>query len=330
MTEPALLQVQGLHKHFPQGGFGKKTRVLRAVDDVSFSVGRGETLALVGESGSGKSTLGRAVLRLLEPTAGRVTFDGQDMGALAGSALRTLRRHLQVIFQDPAGSLNPRMRVLDLIAEPLDVHGLVATRDERQEIVGRLLTRVGLPPESMRRYPHEFSGGQRQRIGIARALASGPSLIVADEPVSALDVSIQAQVVNLLADLQRKDGISYLFISHDLRVVRHLAHRVAVLYLGRLVELGPTQPLFFAPAHPYTRALLSAVPEIDSTKRKLRVLLDGDPPSPMDPPKGCAFHPRCPIYARLSDPRCRTDRPALAPWSADSDHLAACHHAGQI
>jgi oligopeptide/dipeptide ABC transporter ATP-binding protein len=333
MSEPVtpLLEARGISKVFIERSFRGGKRPLHAVADVSFAIAAGETLALVGESGCGKSTLGRAVLRLSEPTAGELRFEGRDLLRLAGSELRAVRKRLQIIFQDPMGSLNPRMRVEDVVAEPLDVHRLAGNREERRGRVEALLARVGLGPEMLTRYPHEFSGGQRQRIGIARALASRPALIVADEPVSALDVSVQAQIVNLLADLQAQEGLAYLFISHDLRVVRYLAHRVAVMYLGRIVELGPVAEIFLRPAHPYTRALLAAVPTADPARRRLRVLLEGDPPSPLDPPSGCAFHPRCPVYAQVKDPRCRTERPALAAFEgAPPLHVAACHYAGDV
>jgi peptide/nickel transport system ATP-binding protein len=331
-SAPKLLEVVGLAKHFFLGGGlqGGPRRVVRAVEDVSFDLDRGETLALVGESGSGKSTLGRAILRLHEPTAGAIRFRGQDLLALGGADLRRARRRLQIVFQDPTASLNPRQRVEDIVAEPLDVHGLARGRGERRERVRALLAAVGLPGEAARRFPHEFSGGQRQRLGIARALASEPDLVVADEPVSALDVSIQTQIVNLLADLQAEKGLAYLFVSHDLRVVRYLARRVAVMYLGRLVELGPVGAVFTRPAHPYTRALLSAVPAPDPARKRLRILLDGDPPSPLSPPPGCAFHPRCPVFAQTKDPRCAGERPALATFAgAPAGHTAACHFAGK-
>jgi oligopeptide/dipeptide ABC transporter ATP-binding protein len=328
VSEP-LLEARDLVKTFVQRGLGAR-QLVQAVAGVSFTVGRGETLALVGESGCGKSTLGRAVLRLHEPTSGALRFDGVDLLAARGAALRGLRRRMQIVFQDPMASLNPRMQVADIVAEPLVVHRL-GDRAARRARVTALLAKVGLTPESMERYPHEFSGGQRQRIGIARALASGPELLVADEPVSALDVSVQAQIVNLLADLQAAERLSYLFISHDLRVVRYLAHRVAVMYLGRIVELGPVAAIFARPAHPYTRALLAAVPAADPAHRRLRVLLDGDPPSPLAPPPGCAFHPRCPIYAQKRDPRCRELRPELATFAGGAAaHTAACHFAGSI
>ncbi len=331
-TQAPLFAVEGLSKTFAaRTGLGGAARTVKAVAEVSLAIAPGETLALVGESGCGKSTLGRTMLRLYEPTAGRIAFEGRDFGALKGAGLRAARRRLQIVFQDPMGSLNPRMRVVDIVAEPLDVHGLVKKgRSERLDRVAALLQRVGLRPEAAQRFPHEFSGGQRQRIGIARALASDPALIVADEPVSALDVSVQAQIVNLFAELQASLAVSYVFISHDLRVVRYLAHRVAVMYLGRIVETGPVAALFAHPAHPYTRALFAAVPTADPERKKLRVLLEGDPPSPLDPPSGCAFHPRCPVYAVKRDERCRQERPALLPVpNLDPAQSAACHYAGQ-
>jgi peptide/nickel transport system ATP-binding protein len=328
-AEP-LLAVRDLVKHYRQGrGAGAGRGVVHAIDGVSFAIAAGETLGLVGESGSGKTTLGRAVLQLVEPTSGSIRFDGVELTRLPSRRLRAARRHMQMIFQDPVGSLNPRMRLLDIVAEPLDVHGLAGTAAERRARVEALLGRVGLGPDALDRRPHQLSGGQRQRVGIARALASEPKLVVADEPISALDVSIQAQIVNLLGDLQAQQGLAFLFISHDLRVVRHLAHRVAVMYLGTLVETAPVAALFAAPAHPYTRALLAAIPAADPARRRLRVALEGDPPSPLAPPAGCRFHPRCPIYAARRDPRCATEPPALATFPAAADgHLAACHYAG--
>jgi oligopeptide/dipeptide ABC transporter ATP-binding protein len=329
-AERPILRVDGLVKHFFQGGGLRGPRsVVHAIDNVSFTIATGETLALVGESGSGKTTLGRTVLRLHEPTAGAITFEGTDLRALARKPLRAMRRHMQMIFQDPVGSLNPRMTVEDIVAEPLDIHALADSRAERRARVTALLERVGLRPDALERRPHEFSGGQRQRIGIARALASRPKLVVADEPISALDVSIQAQIVNLLGDLQAADRLSFLFISHDLKVVRHLAHRVAVMYLGEIVETAPVRALYGAPSHPYTRALLSAIPSVDPARKRLRVVLEGDPPSPLAPPPGCRFHPRCPIYAAVKDPRCVDVAPPLAPFAgADGGHAAACHYAG--
>ncbi len=323
-TPPPLLDVRDLAVHFPlRGGLlGRRRGAVRAVDGVSFAIAPGETLALVGESGSGKTTLGRAILRLVEPTSGRVTFEGTDVLALRGEALRRLRRRMQVVFQDPYGSLNPRMTVGAAIREGLVVHGL-AGGAEADRRVARLLEEVGLRPEHAARLPHEFSGGQRQRIGIARALAVEPAFVVCDEPVSALDVGVQAQVVNLLRDLQRRRGLAYLFIAHDLAVVAHMADRVAVMYLGRLVELAPRAALFAVPRMPYTQALLSAVPVPDPVQRRPRIVLGGDPPSPADPPRGCAFHPRC--FHPRKDARCEAERPALREVAPG--HWVGCHHA---
>jgi oligopeptide/dipeptide ABC transporter ATP-binding protein len=318
----ALLAVRDLVKHYTAGGlFARGAPPVRAVDGVSFDVGRGETLALVGESGCGKSSVGRTVLRLQEPTGGEARFDGVDVFGLDRTALRRLRRRMQIIFQDPYGSLNPRMTIGAAIAEGIEIHRL-ATGPEVGRRVGALLEEVGLDPGYGRRYPHEFSGGQRQRIGIARALAVEPSFIVCDEPVSALDVSVQAQVLNLLADLQRDRGLSYLFIAHDLAVVRQIAQRAAVMYLGRIVEAGPTEALLAGPRHPYTVALLSAVPEPDPSRRRSRIILSGDLPSPSNPPPGCPFHTRCFHPAR--NERCRTEVPMLRPVGATT---AACHYA---
>jgi oligopeptide/dipeptide ABC transporter ATP-binding protein len=317
-----LLVVRDLVKHYQAGGlFGRTVPPVRAVEGVSFDVGSGETLGLVGESGCGKSTVGRTILRLQEPTSGRASFDGVDVFGLERAALRALRRRMQIIFQDPYSSLNPRMTVGAAVAEGIEIHRLAA----RSEIAGRveaLLAEVGLDPSYAARYPHEFSGGQRQRIGIARALAVEPTFIVCDEPVSALDVSVQAQVLNLLGDLQRKRGLSYLFIAHDLAVVRQIAHRVAVMYLGHIVETAPTETLLSAPRHPYTVALLSAVPEPDPARRKSRIVLTGDLPSPSNPPPGCTFHTRC-FHPDRSE-RCRTEVPPLRPVAGS---LVACHYA---
>jgi len=285
-----LVRVRGLFKHFPIEG---SEDVVRAVDGVTFEIRRGETLGLVGESGCGKSTAGRCLLRLIEPTRGEIEFEDRDVLAMSGGELRRLRREMQIIFQDPYASLNPRMKVRDIVSEPLVIHGL-GDRAERRERVAELLRKVGLDPDYMNRYPHEFSGGQRQRIGIARALAVNPKLIVADEPVSALDVSVQAQVINLLEDLQKEFSLTYLFISHGLAVVEHISDRVAVMYLGRIVEVATARELYANPLHPYTRALLSAIPVPDPTRKRERIVLKGDVPTPINPPAGCRFHTRCP------------------------------------
>jgi oligopeptide transport system ATP-binding protein len=320
--DDALLTVHDLKKHFPlRRGLrlGKANKVL-AVDGVSFDIAAGETLGLVGESGCGKSTTGRVILRLIEPTAGDVSFTGQNLLTLRGKALRSLRKEMQIIFQDPYASLNPYKTVQQTLGEVMDVHGLYRGAPRRQRLV-ELLQRVGLGPEHMQRYPHEFSGGQRQRIGIARALAVEPRLIVCDEPVSALDVSIQAQIINLLARLQRELHLSYLFIAHDLSVVKHISTRVAVMYLGRIVEIAPKRQLYAAPKHPYTEALLSAVPIPDPAVQRPRILLEGDPPSPISPPSGCHFHPRCPKRV----PECGEVVPQLLPVPGEPDHRVACH-----
>jgi oligopeptide/dipeptide ABC transporter ATP-binding protein len=317
-----LLQVRDLVKHYESGGlFRRDAPPVRAVQGVSFDIARGETLALVGESGCGKSSVGRTILRLQEPTGGSAVFEGTDLFALDRAALRKLRRRMQIIFQDPYSSLNPRMTVGAAIAEGIEIHRLASGKDVARR-VGALLEEVGLDPAYARRYPHEFSGGQRQRIGIARALAVEPSFIVCDEPVSALDVSVQAQVLNLLADLQRERGLSYLFIAHDLAVVRQIASRVAVMYLGRIVEEGPTEALLREPRHPYTVALLSAVPEPDPARQRSRIVLGGEPPSPSRPPPGCPFHPRC--FHPLRSERCRAELPPLRPVGTTA---AACHYA---
>jgi oligopeptide/dipeptide ABC transporter ATP-binding protein len=318
----SLLQVRNLVKHYHAGGlFRAAEPPVRAVEGVSFEVKRGETLGLVGESGCGKSSVGRTILRLQEPTSGSAIFEDTDVFALDRRALRQLRRRMQIIFQDPYSSLNPRMRVGSAVAEGIEIHRL-ATGAEVGRRVDALLREVGLDPSYARRYPHEFSGGQRQRIGIARALAVEPAFIVCDEPVSALDVSVQAQVLNLLGDLQRDRGLAYLFIAHDLAVVRQIAHRIAVMYLGRIVEEGETSSLLGDPRHPYTVALLSAVPDPDPVRRRARIVLGGDLPSPSNPPPGCAFHTRC--FHPLKDERCRTELPLLRPVGGT---LAACHYA---
>jgi len=293
-----LVELQGLTKEFPiKGGvFAKEIGSVKAVTKVSFFINKGETLGLVGESGCGKSTLGRCIIRLLDASSGKIIFDGQDITTLKGEGLRALRRRMQIIFQDPYASLNPRMTIRSIISEPLQIHKLFPNKKERDDRVFQLLELVGLRREAADRYPHEFSGGQRQRIGIARALAVDPELIVCDEPVSALDVSIQAQVINLLMDLQQKLGLTYLFIAHDLKVVEHISTRVAVMYLGRIVEMSSSDDLYKNPQHPYTQALLSAIPVPKvGPKRKARIILVGDVPSPVNPPKACHFNPRCPI-----------------------------------
>jgi oligopeptide/dipeptide ABC transporter ATP-binding protein len=323
VSEP-LLVVTDLVKHYVARGFLAADKPpVRAVDGVSFQVARGETLGLVGESGCGKSTVGRTVIRLQEPTSGSATLGGTELFSLGADALRAMRRRMQMVFQDPYGSLNPRMTVGDAIAEGIRIHRLASGRAVGERVAA-LLAEVGLDAGYAARYPHEFSGGQRQRIGIARALAVEPELIIADEPVSALDVSVQAQVLNLLADLQRDRGLAFLFIAHDLAVVRQIAHRVAVMYLGHIVETGPVDAVLAAPRHPYTVALRSAVPEPDPSHHGGRIVLSGDPPSPAAPPPGCPFHTRCFHPARSE--RCRAERPALRPVGAQ---LVACHYAEQ-
>jgi oligopeptide transport system ATP-binding protein len=318
-----LLEVRDLVKHYPvsSGILGRQVGLVRAVDGVSFTIRRGETLGLVGESGCGKTTTGRCILQLERPTSGSVRFDGQELTTLSPAALRAVRRRIQVIFQDPYSSLNPRMTVSQIVGEPLLVHRLVPDADAQAARVQELLRQVGLLPQHGRRYPHELSGGQRQRVGIARALALEPSLIICDEPVSALDVSIQAQIINLLEDLRRELGLTYLFVAHDLSVVRHISDRVAVMYLGRIVEIADRQALYEAPRHPYTQALLSAVPIPDPLveAQRERVVLAGEVPSPLHPPHGCAFHPRCPIAVE----DCHRIRPDLRDLGAG--HQAACH-----
>ena len=323
MTGP-LLRAEGLSRSFSTAGRFSLFRghgEIRAVDDVSLDLMQGETLALVGESGCGKSTLGRLLLRLIEPSAGRVVYDGTELTSLSATAMRHMRRHLQMVFQDPYGSLSPRLTIGDIVAEPLRAHGMATSRAQLREKVAELLNAVGLLPEHAERYPRQFSGGQRQRIGVARAIAADPLVIVADEPVSALDVSVQAQVINLFQDLQQSRGLSYLFIAHDLAVVRHIADRVAVMYLGRIVEIGPKRAIYAAPQHPYTQALLSAAPSPDPDAPRRRIVLEGDVPSPSRVPPGCSFHTRCPIATSL----CQTERPALRPVAPDQS--AACHHA---
>ena len=340
-----LLDVRDLKTWFPvrRGVFSRVREHVKAVDGVSFTLRRGRTLGLVGESGSGKTTVGRTILRLIPASSGTVNFDGHDIFSMGRNELRRLRRRMQIIFQDPVGSLNPRMTVGQIVSEPMAVHGL-ANRSERKRRVGELLERVGLSPAYVNRYPHEFSGGQRQRIGIARALSVQPDFIVCDEPVSALDVSIQSQILNLLSDIQADMGLSYLFIAHNLAVVEHFADDVAVMYLGRIVEVAPRDTLYAKPMHPYTQALLSAVPEPDPHAKSHRITLEGEVPSPINPPSGCSFHPRCPLtrtLAGLASPgetaeivsqgqpvkvmrRCMQETPQLLPMPEDPTHCHAC------
>jgi oligopeptide transport system ATP-binding protein len=324
VSADTLLSVRNLRKHFAvRGGvFSREVERVHAVDGVSFDIAPGETLGLVGESGCGKSTTGRCILRLIEPSSGEIWFKGADVTRLGGEALRALRRDMQIIFQDPYASLNPRLTVAAIIGEALQIHNLAKSRHDLEERVVQLLETVGLQPDHMRRFPHEFSGGQRQRIGIARALAVEPKLVICDEPVSALDVSIQAQVINLLEDLQEKFGLTYLFIAHDLSVVEHISTRIAVMYLGRVVEIAPARDLYDTPLHPYSEALLSAVPIPDPTVKRKRIMLQGDVPNPIRPPSGCHFHTRCPIArpdCAQRDPELRESRPG---------HWVACHYRG--
>ena len=317
----SLLSVNGLHKRFDVGGgfFGWGKIGIDAVSGLSFNVARGETLAIVGESGCGKSTVGRCILSLVKPTDGKIYLEGHRIDNLSTSQIRDLRQSIQIVFQDPFSSLNPRQKVRDAIAEPLTNFGLASSKQELTAKVNELLQLVGLSRESADRWPHEFSGGQRQRIGIARALASKPKVIICDEAVSALDVSVKAQIINLLRDLQEKTDVALVFISHDLAIVENIAHRIAVMYLGKIVELGTTREIIFSPAHPYTRALLSAVPIADPTQRRARAVIEGEIPSPANPPSGCRFHTRCP-YAF---DRCRTEEPKLA--ERDTGQAVACH-----
>jgi oligopeptide transport system ATP-binding protein len=316
-----LLEVTALKVHFPvnAGPFTRAKDCVRAVDGVSFTIAPGETVGLVGESGCGKTTLGRAVVRLVGPTEGRILFEGEDLAQLSGSALRARRRKFQMIFQDPYGSLNPRATVANIIGEALDIHRLAPNAAARRQRVESLLQDVGLDGSQAQRYPHQFSGGQRQRIGIARALAVEPKLIVCDEPVSALDVSVQAQIVNLLRDLQQEHGIAYLFVAHDLAVVRHLSRRILVMYLGRIVEAGEARETCRSPKHPYTQALISAVPVVDPDSKRRRIILGGDVPSPIHPPGGCPFHPRCPVAVA----GCKTEVPALR--EIEPARWVSCH-----
>jgi len=317
----ALVMTENLVKEFPAGSeglFGGRKLTVKAVDGVSIGIAPGETLGLVGESGSGKSTLGRLILRLLEPTRGRIVFDGRELSKLGRGELRQLRRQMQIVFQDPYASLNPRMRIGAIVGEGIVIHKLARGREKQERLV-ELLKMVGLEADALSRYPHEFSGGQRQRIGIARALAVNPRFLVLDEPVSALDVSIQAQIINLLQDLQEQLKLTYLFIAHDLRVVEHISQRVAIMYLGKIVELGTSEQIYSNPRHPYTRALLSAIPSIDPSAKQERIRLPGELPSPVDPPPGCNFHPRCPYVKDI----CRTVTPLLETGAGG--HAVACH-----
>ena len=320
----SLLEVKNLKVHFPvkPGLLRQSGESVKAVDDVSLQLDAGQTLGLVGESGCGKSTLGRAIMRLVEPTSGEIFLNGENITRMSGAELRSRRRKFQMIFQDPFGSLNPRLTVADIVGEALDIHGLTDTKVARQKRIVELLQAVGLDAGYARRYPHEFSGGQRQRIGIARALAVEPELIICDEPVSALDVSVQAQIINLLRDLQQQHGVAYLFIAHDLAVVEHISHRVLVMYLGKIVEHAGAEEIIRAPQHPYTQALISAVPEIAPDSKRRRIILPGDVPSPIHPPGGCPFHPRCPI----AEARCSREVPPLRELG--KNHFVACHLAG--
>jgi len=316
-----LLQVQNLRKYFPikAGFFSRTIGYVKAVDDISFTIRKGETLGLVGESGCGKSTTGRTILRLIDATSGEIMFEGINLLSLNDDDMRNMRKEMQMIFQDPYASLNPRKSVAEIVGEPLDIHQLVKNKKERQDRIKSALNSVGLGLEAMKRYPHEFSGGQRQRIGIARALTVRPKLIVADEPVSALDVSIQAQVINLIQDLQNELGLTYLLIAHNLSVIKHISDRIAVMYLGMIAELADKKTLFSNPLHPYTRALLSAVPIPDPTKKRKQIILEGDVPSPINPPPGCYFHPRCQIATDV----CRQVKPELR--ETEEGHLVACN-----
>ncbi len=320
VEQDAMLVVDDVKKHFAVGGLGRQQTTIRAVDGISFSVRKGETFGLVGESGCGKTTLGQTIIRLYEPTSGRVTFNGQDISHAKDAQLRKMRRGMQMIFQDPAASLDPRMTVGSIIAEPLNIFG-IGTQEQRRERVRELLRVVGLNSYFVNRYPHEFSGGQRQRIGIARALAPNPQMLICDEPVSALDVSIQAQVLNLLRDLQREFNLTYVFIAHNLAVVAHISDRVGVMYLGKMMEIGGSKTITEQPSHPYTKALISAIPVPTPGLRKDRVVLSGELPSPAKPPTGCPFHTRCPV----AQPNCVTDTPLLTPRGPD--HWVACHYA---
>ncbi len=322
MDQP-LLEVKNLFKRFPiRGGLlGREVGAVQAVSGVSLTINRGETLGLVGESGCGKSTLGRCILRLIEPSSGQVIFKGQDITQISQSEMRKLRRQMQIIFQDPFASLNPRMTVEEILSEPMEIHGLAASRAERLDKIHKLLDLCGLRREALQRYPHEFSGGQRQRVCIARALAVEPEFIVCDEPVSALDVSIQAQIINLMQDLQKELGLTYLFIAHDLKVVEHISNRVAVMYLGKVVETASSEELYANPRHPYTQALLSAIPVPDPSHERKRIILRGDVPSPISPPSGCHFHPRC--------PQAQADCSSRLPVLEGEGHQVACYHSSR-
>ena len=315
-----LLKADNIVKHFPiHGGiFSQQVAAVKAVQNISFELKKGETLGLVGESGCGKSTLGRCLIKLIEPSSGKIIFKGEDITHAQGEKLRDLRKHMQIIFQDPYASLNPRMTIGAILEEPLIIHNLYTNEADRKTRVRELIDLVGLRPEHLSRYPHEFSGGQRQRVGIARALAVKPELIICDEPVSALDVSIQAQVINLLMELQKKLGLTYVFIAHDLKVVEHVSTKVAVMYLGEIVEYAPSEDLYKNPQHPYTKALLSAIPVPDPKPREQRIILTGDVPSPINPPSGCYFHPRCPIATE----ECKSNKPALK--TTGPEHYASC------
>lgn len=322
MNTEKLVEIKDLVKHFPikKGLFSKEVASVKAVNGVTLDIYKGETLGLVGESGCGKSTLGRCIIRLIEPTRGEVRFKGKDLLEFDSNHLREARRHMQIIFQDPYASLNPRMTVGNIVGEPLTIHRMVKTKKEKIDRVVELLHEVGLRPEVLNRYPHEFSGGQRQRIGIARAIALNPEFIVCDEPVSALDVSIQAQVINLLSNLQQKLGLTYLFIAHDLKVIEYISNRVAVMYLGEIVELAKSEDIYREPLHPYTQALLSAIPVPDPKAKKKRILLGGDIPSPISPPPGCPFHTRC--HYKIEE-RCKTEHPKLRELRPG--HWVSCH-----
>lgn len=324
-----LVEIEHLQQYFPAGGYGKKKKYIQAVDDVSFTIDRGETLGLVGESGCGKTTTGRTLLRLYEPTGGRFVYDGDvifDVEKKVFADMLPYRKRMQIVFQDPYASLDPRMTVGDIVGEAIDVHKMAASKEERYEIIIEMLRRVGLNSEHANRYPHEFSGGQRQRVGIARALAVRPEFIVCDEPISALDVSIQAQVINMFEDLQEEMGLTYLFIAHDLSAVKHISNRIGVMYLGRMVELADSYELITRPLHPYTKSLISAIPIADpkTARESKRIVLEGDVPSPLNPPSGCRFRTRCP-YA---DERCAAEAPQ---WQeVEKGHFAACHHIDKV